>query len=126
MSQSSDSSTRALATLVTALGITIGATPATLRAQSPASAPAREAVQSKHSPTAEQNKVSTRDAVQQKGGTQAKDALRKKGSTQSEGEGDDDEPTVATRKAPTVDKAAVQQKVGTPANAPAAAPAKPF
>ena len=124
MSQSSDSSTRALATLVTALGITIGATPATLRAQAPASAPPREAIQCKLSPSGDQNKVSTKDAVQQKGGTQAKDALQKKASVQSEGDGD--EPEVATRKAPTVDKAAVQQKVGTPAKAPAAAPAKPF
>jgi len=80
MSQSSDSSTRALATPVTALGITIGATPATLRAQAPAKAPTREAVQTKLKPEAVQDKQ----------------------------------------------KAAVQNKVGVQAKAPASAPAKPF
>lgn len=108
MSQSSDSSTRALATLVTALGITIGATPATLHAQAPTNAPAREAVQSKHKPEAVQDKhkaaeavqlkVETKEAVQHK--VQAKEAVQIKLGTQ--------------------EKAAVQGK------APATAPAKPF
>ena len=115
MSQSSDSSTRALATLVTALGITIGATPATLHAQAPAAAPAREAVQSKGT---------TKDAVQMKVGTPAKDAVQKKEKAQSDG--DEDGPTVQGRKSPAAEKAAVQMKVGTSAKAPSAAPAKPF
>lgn len=119
MSQSSDSSTRALATLVTALGITIGATPATLHAQAPASAPAREAVQSKHAPDAVQHKVGAKDAVQIKLG--AKEALQKKDKAQSDGD-DDDRPGVQSKKAPT----AVQTKGAVQAKAPAAAPARPM
>lgn len=85
MSQSSDSSTRALATLVTALGITIGATPATLRAQAPAKTPTREAVQSKHKevkPEAVQIKVETKEAVQLKRPT--KEAVQDKQVTAKE------------------------------------------
>ena len=106
MSQSSDSSKRALATLVTALGITIGATPATLHAQAPAKTPTREAVQSKHKPEAAQDKVAAKEASQNK--ISAKEAVQGK------------------------QKAAVQNKVGTPAKAavqgkaPVAAPAKPL
>ena len=89
MSQSSDSSTRALATLVTALGITIGATPATLHAQAPANVPSREAVQSKHKPEAVQDKQKAAEAVQLKSGTkeavqikvQAKEAVQNKAAT---------------------------------------------
>jgi len=109
MSQSSDGSSRALATLVTALGITIGATPATLHAQAPANPPTREAVQTKIKPEAVQdkhkaaeavqNKVDSKEAVQNK--VQAKEAVQDK------------------------HKAAVQNKVGVEAKSPAAAPAKP-
>ena len=102
MSQSSDSSTRALAALVTALGITIGATPATLHAQAPATAPSREAVQCKLVPSAVQDKEKAKEAVQDKVGVPAKDAVQKK------------------------ENAAVQQKVGAQAKVPTAAPAKPI
>jgi hypothetical protein len=80
MSQSSDSSTRALATLVTALGITIGATPATLHAQAPVKAPTSEAVQEKHTPEAVQTKVQAKEAVQTK--VQAKEAVQDKAAVQ--------------------------------------------
>ena len=124
MSQSSDSSTRALATLVTALGITIGATPATLHAQSPANVPSREAVQSKHKPEAVQDKVKA---------AQNKEALQHKVDTKAQADEDDDEPTVQGKSAvQRKDKAAVQNKVGASekaavqGKAPAAAPTKPF
>lgn len=122
MSQSSDSSTRALATLVTALGITIGATPATLHAQAPANEPAREAVQSKHTPDAVQHKVGAKDAVQIKLGT--KEALQKKDKAQADG--DDDDGPVQSKKAPTADKSAVQIKGAVQHKAPVAAPVKPM
>jgi len=112
MSQSSDSSTRALATLVTALGITIGATPATLRAQAPVSAPAREAVQEKHAPEAVQHKVNAKEAVQIK--VQAKEAVQDKAAVQQK----DDAQQKAGAAVPA--KAAVQNKTST------AAPARPF
>jgi len=98
MSQSSDSSSRALATLVAALGITIGATPATLHAQAPTNAPAPQATQLKKDakPEAVQGKVGAKDAVQIKVG------------------------------APTAEKAAVQIKGAVQAKAPAATPAKPM
>jgi len=126
MSQTSDSSSRALATLVAALGITIGATPATLHAQAPTNAPAPQATQLKKDakPDAVQGKVGAKDAVQIKVGAPARDALQQKGKAQSEG--GDDEPEVATRKAPTAEKAAVQIKGALQAKAPAAAPAKPM
>ena len=108
MSQTSDSSTRALATLVTALGITIGATPATLHAQAPAKVPAREAVQEKHGPEAVQGKVQAKEAVQNK--LQAKEAVQGKAVTQTK--------EALQRKDGTA-KEAVQNK------APVAAPAKP-
>jgi hypothetical protein len=125
MSQSSDSSSRALATLVTALGITIGATPATLHAQAPANVPMREAVQSKHAPEAVQGKQKAAEAVQNKVGT--KEALQNKVKAKAQADGDDDDPPVQAKGAvQQKDKAAVQNKVGVPAKAPAAAPAKPF
>ena len=74
MSQTSDSSTRALATR-------IGATPATLHAQAPAKVPTREAVQEKHGPEAVQNKVSAKEAVQNKAVIQKKEAVQQKGGT---------------------------------------------
>jgi hypothetical protein len=116
MSQSSDSSKRALATLVTALGITIGATPATLHAQAPAKTPTREAVQSKHKPEAAQDKEKAKEAVQDK--VAAKEASQNKISAKEAVQGKQN--------------AAVQNKVGTPAKAavqgkaPVAAPAKPL
>lgn len=117
MSQSSDSSTRALATLVTALGITIGATPATLHAQAPANVPSREAVQSKHKPEAVQDKAK---------------ASQNKINTKAQADEDDDEPTVQGKAAvQRKDRAAVQNKVGTPEKAAGqfkapVSPAKPF
>ena len=104
MSQSSDNSKRALATLVTALGITIGATPATLHAQAPAKAPTREAVQSKIRPEAVQDKQKAKEAVQDK--VAAKEALQNKVSAKEAVQGKQ--------------KAAVQNKVGVEAKAPAA------
>lgn len=108
MSQSSDSSTRALATLVTALGITIGATPATLHAQAPTNAPTREAVQSKQKPEAVQDKQKAKEAVQIK--TETKEAVQIK---------------VKAKEAVQI-KVGAPEKAATQIKAPAAAPAKPF
>jgi hypothetical protein len=121
MSQSSDSSTRALATLVTALGITIGATPATLHAQAPANVPSREAVQSKHTPEAVQGKQKA---------AQGKEALQLKINTKVQADDDDDPPVQAKGAVQQKGKAAVQLKAPAPEKAAGqlkapASPAKP-
>ena len=107
MSQSSDSSTRALATLVTALGITIGATPATLHAQAPVKTPTREAVQIKRQAEAVQDKTKAKEAVQDKTAIE-KEAVQGK------------QKSAVRNKVGASEKAAVQGK------APAATPARPF
>lgn len=92
MNQPTDKSARALATLVTALGITIGATPATLHAQT---ATPSQAVQDKT------RAASRPDVLQKSAAEQAKEAAKLKAAAQA--------------------KAAVQRKDNVQQNAPASA-----